>query len=51
MYDDRFQENKRGESQWHFDQQHNLREQVREKGKNTRDFTSAEDGCAKIKEV
>ncbi|XP_072040846.1 uncharacterized protein [Amphiura filiformis] len=44
------EEKKRGESQWHYDQQQNLRAQVREKGQHSRDFSTAEDGCAKIKE-
>ena len=45
------QEKKRGESQWHFDQQQKLRGIVKKSGKNLRDFKTAEDAGAKIKEV
>ena len=40
-----------GETQWHFDQQQKLRDSVKTSGINCKEFKSAEDGCAMIKEV
>ena len=45
------QEQKRGESQWHFDQQHKLRDEIKSSGLTHREFGTAEEGCNMIKEV
>ncbi|XP_072039857.1 uncharacterized protein [Amphiura filiformis] len=44
------EEAKRGENQWHFDQQHELRDQIKQSEMTSREFSSADEGCVMIKE-